>query len=155
MVGPSPARGSVKPSDWLLLLLALRDAEKPLDPVRLQKGLFLLRQEGGLAEDEAYNFRPYDYGPFSPTIYRDLQDLLTAGYVREMPVQGYNWNRYAVTPAGIHHAQEHVDGFDADHRQVLRQLAAIKAELVQFTFDELLRRVYDKYPDFAAQSVFR
>lgn len=155
MVGPSPADGSVKPADWLLLFLALRDAEQALDPVRLQKGLFLLSQEGGIASQEAYEFEPYDYGPFSARIYRDLQDLLSSGWARDIPVQGYNWNRYAVTRTGIEQAQQVVDRFDTSHLEVLRSLASIKAELLEFTFDGLLRRVYDQYPDFAAKSVFR
>ncbi|MGH7490032.1 MAG: hypothetical protein ACREMY_31160, partial [bacterium] len=64
--GLQSSGSALQPADWLLLLLALKDAERPLDPVRLQKGLFLLAEEGGLSGAESYRFEPYDYGPFSP-----------------------------------------------------------------------------------------
>lgn len=155
MPGISSAGGTATPADWLLLLLAVRDAEVPLDPVRVQKALFLLAEEGDLPDGEAYSFEPYDYGPFSSSIYRDLQGLIASGCVREVEVQGYNWKRYAVTNRGLERAQAQVDRFDGQHREVLRRLATIKNELVGLSFDALLRRVYDRYPDYAENSVFR
>src|SRR4051794_38853086 len=106
MHAPPPASGLVQPADWLLFLLALQDAEQPLDPVRLQKGMFLLSEEGGVANGEAYDFRPYDYGPFSSDIYRDLQELLDRGWVREVPIRGFNWSSYTITDAGLTAAAE-------------------------------------------------
>lgn len=156
MPGPPPVAGdSLRPADWLLLLLALRDANKPLDPVRLQKGLFLLGEEGGLPDEEAYHFEPYDYGPFSAEIYRDLQILLDAEHAEELAVPGYNWKRYAVTGAGLERARKLVQRLGPQQRGALRSLATIKAELLALKFDALLRRVYDDYPDYAENSVFR
>jgi hypothetical protein len=155
MSQPSPTGGAVQPGDWLLALLALRDAQRPLDPVRLQKSLFLLREEGGLSPAEAYRFEPYDYGPFSGTIYRDLGELLDGGLAKEQPVEGYNWSRYLITAAGMHRARALVERFDRSHQAVLIQLAAIKNELLDLPFDALLRRVYDSHPDYARNSVFR
>ena len=156
MPGPAPAASdSLHPSDWLLLLLALRDASRPLDPVRLQKGLFLLGEEGGLRRSEAYRFEPYDYGPFSAEIYRDLQALLDAGYAKELPVPGYGWKRYAISAGGIEQAEGLLARLDPQQRGVLRRLAAIKAELLALKFSGLLRRVYSSHPDYAVNSVFR
>lgn len=156
MPGPAPAAGdSLRPSDWLLLLLALRDASTPLDPVRLQKGLFLLGEEGGLRKSEAYRFEPYDYGPFSAEIYRDLEDLIDVGQVKDLPVPGYGWKRYAVTLVGIERAEGLLARLDPQQRGVLRRLAAIKAELLALKFNGLLRRVYSSHPNYAVNSVFR
>lgn len=51
-------------SDWLLLLLdrAALEASGPdeLDPVRIQKGMFLLSERGSARG--LYNFRAYDWG---------------------------------------------------------------------------------------------
>ena len=96
-----------------------------------------------------------DYGPFSASIYGDLQTLLDAGCITELEVQGYNWKRYAVTNRGLDLAQTQVDGFDGPHREILRRLANIKGELLDLSFDALLRRIYDRYPDYAENSVFR
>lgn len=38
--------------DWLILLLSVGDA-RALDPIRVQKGMFLLSKEGGLKDAEA------------------------------------------------------------------------------------------------------
>jgi uncharacterized protein len=145
----------VQPAEWLLFLLALRDAEEPLDPVRLQKGMFLLAEEGGLSKDEAYAFRPYDYGPFSSDIYRDLHELVRQGWVRDVPVRGYNWSSYAITDEGLEHAAARVAELDTKHREILRHLAAVKKEVLGLKFDALLRRVYDRHPEYAENSVFR
>lgn len=155
MPGSFLAGSSANSADWLLLLLAVRDAARPLDPVRVQKALFLLSKEGGLPAGESYDFEAYDYGPFSSAIYRDLHQLVEDGCVKEVEVQGYNWKRYVATGRGVDRAQTQVNGFDAEHRAILRRLAEIKDELLGLSFDALLRRVYDLYPEYAENSVFR
>jgi hypothetical protein len=89
-------------SDWLLLLLdrAALEASGPdeLDPVRIQKGMFLLSERGparGL-----YNFRAYDWGPFSSAIHADLDALTQQGYLDESRVRGRTWSTYRVTVRG-------------------------------------------------------
>jgi hypothetical protein len=56
----------VNRSDWLLLLLAFKaESDSPaLDPIRVQKGMFLVAEEGGLPAEERYDFTPYSWGPY-------------------------------------------------------------------------------------------
>ena len=52
--------------DWLLLLVARHADARGLEPVRVQKALFLHAREGGVPARERYWFVPYNYGPMSP-----------------------------------------------------------------------------------------
>ena len=47
--------------------------------MRLQKGMFLLARSETLPPREQYRFKPYDYGPMSSGIYRDLDELVDEG----------------------------------------------------------------------------
>src|SRR5918998_2701745 len=93
------------PADWLLLLIALEAPAGGLEPVRVQKGLFLLAREGGLPRSERYWFVPYNYGPMSPRIYRDVDALVRRGLLERLPVPGYTWGRVRATAAGKAHAR--------------------------------------------------
>ena len=88
------------PADWLLLLLAHDAPAAGLEPVRIQKALFLLAREGGLPPRERYWFVPYNYGPMSPRIYRDVDGLVRRGLAERVPVPGYTWGRVRATDAG-------------------------------------------------------
>src|SRR4051794_27211358 len=87
--------------DRLLLFVALEGAPQGLDPVRLQKGMFLDAQESGAGPDGKYSFVPYNYGPMSAQIYSDLETLVTEGLVEENPVEGQAWSRYVPTKRGL------------------------------------------------------
>jgi uncharacterized protein YwgA len=145
--------GALLPRDWLVLLLGIVDA-RALDPIRIQKGLFLLAQEGALREEEQYAFRAYDYGPFSSRIYSDLDDLVDEGLVVREPVPGYTWNRFRLTPAGLAEAQALVEQLSRRQRASVRILARLKADVLSLSFNKLLRYVYERYPDYARNSVF-
>lgn len=145
----------MKRSDWLLLLLGFKgEGDSPaLDPIRVQKGMFLLAQEGGIPESERYAFRPYNLGPYSSAVRSDLNQLITQGYVEARDVPGYSWKRYSLTAGGIDYARnllhEDIDSGAA------RNLAAIKRRVSGASFNELLEDVYAEYPDYAVNSVFR
>lgn len=139
--------------DWLILLLGVGEASA-LDPVRIQKGMFLLSQEAGLEDGEAYSFRPYDYGPFSSQIYHDLDDLVDEGVVAAEAVPGYTWSRYRLTAFGLAAAQEIVDQLDPARRASARSIISLKQDVLSQSFNELLKHVYSRYPDYAERSVF-
>ena len=143
----------LRPRDWLVLLLGIGDA-RALDPIRIQKGMFLLAQEGALRSEERYSFRAYDYGPFSSRIYSDLDDLVDEGYVIREAVPGYTWSRFRLSPTGL--AEAHVLAARLSDRQraSVRFLARLKRDVLSLSFNKLLRHVYDQYPDYAKNSVF-
>lgn len=142
--------------DWLLVLLALRDSSESLDPVRLQKGMFLLAQEGSLPEAEQYSFRAYDYGPLSAEIYSDVDALVDQRLVERLAAPGYSWSRYLITDEGFDAATGIVRSLLPEREAAVVHLAEIKRNILQGQdFAGLLKYVYAKYPDYAENSVFR
>jgi hypothetical protein len=140
--------------DWLLLLIAAEGAPGGLDPVRLQKGLFLLTQEAGLPRRERYRFIPYNYGPMSRGLYRGLRDLVGAGLVERRFAPGLPWGRYDATGAGATAARALEAGMGPRALARLARLREIKAQIAGQSFAALLTDVYERYPDFATRSVF-
>ena len=143
------------PADWLLLLVALDAPTAGLEPVRVQKALFLLAREGGLPHRERYWFLPYNYGPMSPRIYRDVDALVRRGLVERLPVPGYTWGRVRATEAGRRRAGDLVAAASARERRSLEGLRAIRELVTSLSFADLLETIYDRHPEYAVRSVFR
>jgi uncharacterized protein YwgA len=141
--------------DWLLLLLGFKghEGQVALDPVRIQKGMFLLAQEGDLPEAERYDFTPYHYGPYSFDLRRDLEALEGEGLVKSEPAPGYSWRRYRLSAAGLMRARD-VMRHEAPSAEVVRTYQ-IKVRVTEQSFNELLRDVYAEHPDYATRSIFR
>lgn len=136
----------MEPRDWLLAYIAA--AEPPIDPVRLQKGLFLLARRGAIPEPERYAFEPYAYGPMSRRLYGDLRALERAGLIEPVPVEGATWQAVRITPAGA----SAVAGGCPEARDAAEPL---RAELDGLGFAALLEAVYAEHPAYAVNSVFR
>jgi hypothetical protein len=140
--------------DWLLLFLS-RDAlavdgPSELDPVRIQKGMFILSERGparGL-----YSFRPYNWGPFSPQIYGDLDDLVAKGLAEVERVPGCTWKRYATTAKGERRATALVR--DPRSKDV-DWLGKARNYVTSRSFARLLREIYAEFPDYATESLLR
>ena len=141
-------------SDWLVLFLAAAPGD-PLDPVRVQKGMFLFAMTAGLHEHERYGFEPYAYGPMSRTLYRDVRRLCREQVLEAAPVDGAAWRLVHLTPAGHAQAGDLLRRIERDRPEALAQIATIRREIGALSFSELLAHVYDRYPAYAGRSVFR
>jgi hypothetical protein len=143
-------------ASWLLLFLCapILDGKHPrsLEPLRIMKGMFLAtrRAEGNLSQ--AYQFRAYDYGPFTPEIYRDLDDLVTAGFVAEAAVPGRSWRTYRPTVEGLAWASRSFEQVDGDTRAVLSDAYSF---VTSRGFLQLLRDIYAEFPEYAVKSVVK
>ena len=138
-------------ADWLLLFIA-QVPRAPIDPVRLQKGLFLLAQSGRLHPSERYEFEPYSYGPMSRALYGDLRGLERKRLIRSLPSDG-SWAPVTATTKGQRAAtrlrSDLVSGAAFD------ELARTRALVDSLTFAQLLEHVYARHPEYARRSVFR
>ncbi|HVW46247.1 MAG TPA: hypothetical protein VHA76_04275 [Solirubrobacterales bacterium] len=143
----------MQPHDRLLLFIALDGAPRGLDPIRLQKGMFLFAMDEGSDPGEIYNFVPYNYGPMSVQIYRDLESLTEQGLIEAKEVQGQSWSRYVATENGLLAARELLRQEPSE--ATARLLYAIKADVSTHTYREVLEDVYDRFPEYASKSVFR
>lgn len=130
------------------LLVALSGAA--LDRIRLMKTLFLVWYRHGRPPEGPFFFKPYLYGPCSFEVYRELDKLQAAGLVVQPnpSMQG----RYFLTSAGQ-------DAAVRAQRYLKRELATDLKKKAQWSttlsFQDLLRAVYAKAPEFATRSVVR
>jgi hypothetical protein len=145
--------GLVTRRDWLLLAIAL-DAEG-LDPIRVQKAMFLFAQEGGRPAAERYSFVAYNYGPMSPRVYRDVEALVRNGLVERRPVDGHRWCRLCATEAGHARARGRLEEIGAQEPDALAALREARRTVQSLDFAGLLELVYERYPRYAERSVFR
>lgn len=139
----------MKRKDWNLLVIAAA-AGKPINPVQLQKCLFIIGREADIKEDY-YNFIPYNYGPFCGEVYDDARDLAGEGLVLIRSVPGQNWSEYSITREGIKIAERINNGLSKNLSDFIILLVSWAREL---SFQDLVRAVYDKYPEYRKNSVF-
>ena len=133
--------------DWLLI--ALRSQH---EPIRIQKTLFLFGQQAGLRKGQKYKFRPYNWGPFSEQIYRDMDALIAEGLVERVPQPGASWASYKLTVEGEHAASVLSGGVAPG---ALQKLNEISGWVAKRAFGKLLEDVYTQYPKMATRSLFR
>ena len=91
--------------EWLVLAIAAAD-EAGISPIQLQQSVFLfsLKREKDLGPD-FYDFEPHNYGsaakeaegPFSQTLYADLDALVADGLVSKSWQPGAPWSVFRPT----------------------------------------------------------
>jgi hypothetical protein len=143
----------MKPQQWTLLAISAAK-NKGLSPVQLQKSLFLLERrlpERELGE-QFYEFEPYNYGPFDVKVYRDAEALEDLGLITITQSETRRWKNYQTTPGGLDLAT-HL------RTQASPRAIAYLDEIVNWvlglSFRDLVRAVYDAYPEFRVNSVFQ
>ncbi len=140
-------------ADWILALVALAGG-RLRGKTRLHKGLFIARMEAGdLVPAE---FKPHNYGPWSPSIEEELGRLAREGLVeiRYEPTNGEAPREVIeLTPRGLERAREALRRIQATPawRDLKYKLEfAAKAPLL-----ELLWYVYEFWPEYTENSLIR
>jgi hypothetical protein len=137
-----------------LVLAVLASSEgRPYTPAQLQKAVFLVtRNMGRLVDGPAFNFVPYDYGPFDSNVYAEAEALRQAGAVAIAPSGVGRWNTYAATEAGAARGKALLAQLDGPAQQYLREVSNwVRAQ----SFSSLVKAIYDAYPEMRANSIFR
>lgn len=140
--------------ETLLVFLGAGGGEK-LDPIRIQKGLFILAEETPpewLPSEARYRFEPYHYGPYSSALYRDLDELERRGYINTTLVAGQSWNYYSLSSEGTRAYREVSEAMDPKAVEYSRKIREFVGKL---SFRKLLTTVYEQYPKYAVNSVFK
>jgi len=124
-----------------ILLHLLKHAGKPLTRIELTKWCFLLRHEmpsqGG---QSFFDFVPYQYGPFSFSMYQELDKLAAQSFV-ETPDD----KSVVLTPLGESEASS-PSGVAQDVEVLVNRFRAMST-------NRLLDYVYDRFPEFTVNSV--
>jgi hypothetical protein len=142
------------PKDWTLLVIASA-AGAPVQPVQLQKALFLLSEnltDAQRQSDGFYEFEPYDFGPFAQAIYADADELEVEGLILITRSHSRAYREYVATPAGLQEAARLRDQLAPE---VVEYLGRVMAWVRRLSFDQLVRAIYKKYPRMQANSIFR
>ena len=136
--------------DWLLMALARRGGA-PINPVQIQKAMFLLdREMANRVRPDFYHFRPYNYGPFDATIYHDLEDMERRGLI-VISGSGRNRRAFASTPDGLKQGCQLLERLDSPARDYLERVVDWVCSL---DFASLVRSIYALYPEFKQNSIF-
>jgi len=145
----------------LPLALMYADSQGTIEGrTRLQKMVFLLEQE--LKEQperpidgDGYNFIPYDYGPFSRSLYDDIDWMSEEGLVndsKEEMEDGQVKYNYEITEQGKEFVENQLP---TQEGQLISELARnIEGEYNDVLLSNLIEEVYSEYPEYAENSVW-
>lgn len=143
---------AIEKRDWVLLAISSTEGEH-LSPVQLQKSLFIFGQlMPESVADDYYEFEPYHYGPFCQAIYSDVEDLERDEYVVSRIPLGRRWREYSITGKGMERAVELRSEVPGDE---FNFLARVVNWTRQLSFPQLIREIYQRYPEFKVNSVFQ
>lgn len=139
----------------LALLLAsdlVRDSDEsyPLDRIRMQKAAFLVSERGN-DKLRAFEFEPYNWGPYSSDLNSSLRHLTALDLLDTERKPGHQYPEYTTTPAGESRA-EVLWGTLEDREKAF--LKVVRKFVTSRSFSQLLRDVYAAYPDYATRSQF-
>jgi uncharacterized protein (DUF488 family) len=125
-----------------IVLHLLGAAERPVTHLELTKWCFLLKHESESRGGPAfYQFLPYQYGPFSFVLYREIQDLIDRGLVET--ADDKSWRLGSGTKV-----EDYVPPKDAanDARLLAKRLR-------NWNLNDLINDVYDRYPSWTVNSI--
>lgn len=127
-----------------VVLHLLRQAKTGPTKVHLMKWLFLMGEETDVREHVPfYDFLPYRYGPFSFTVYQELERLEKAGLVTE---------DLHIAEGREHEVDEITDRLKPSVRDAATDTLAEYGDLGH---DELIDNVYARYDWYASRSELR
>jgi uncharacterized protein YwgA len=148
--------GPLGERDWLLLFAAYAGAPDGLDPIRIQEGMFLFAQRAAGPASSKYAFEAHLYGPMSHEVYDDLDGLVVEGLLEPRRVPGKRWSLYRASGRALGEGERILRRARKDGLlDAARELMAIGREVSNASFGELLADIYEQYPEFAVNSVFR
>jgi uncharacterized protein (DUF488 family) len=138
-----PGRDDVLTRQKTVLSL-LTQADRPLSPTVFVKLVFLLRQETELAKDRSfYDFVPYNFGPFSFTLYWEVGSLRQNGYVTTEE------DRIALCGRTRSLAEKEAEDLPSSIRTAVAEVLGRYGRMDQRA---LIRDVYTRYPWYATRS---
>ncbi len=137
----------MKRTDLLLKIIAAANGE-PLTPAQLQKVAFYVGMNFASELQDYYEFKKYDYGPFCVDVYRDAERLEREGKVTISIHPRGGWRQYSATLAGMRAEAEDIP--DEVSTYIVEKVRWARA----ISFPELVRAVYQEFPQFRENSVF-
>jgi uncharacterized protein len=107
-------------------------------------------QIGPVEWKNLFDFEPYDYGPFDSSVYRARDALVGKDLLLRRPAGRYS--HYEITGEGRERAAVIASSIDTPTAEWLRNIGHW---VTSKSFTELLREIYDRFPDYATKSIAR
>lgn len=127
-----------------ILLKILLEKRPKVSKIQLMKWLFLLRQETDISEINGfYDFVPYDYGPFSFTVYKDLVEMQRLGLIGQD--EKFVWGEWEVVGKEVTRLP----------KRILNTIADTMDKYGDMGQNQLIDYVYKSYPWYATKSRIR
>ncbi|MHC4695499.1 MAG: hypothetical protein ACYTFA_02020 [Planctomycetota bacterium] len=127
-----------------IILALLQSAAKPLSRTMFVKLSFLLRAETKIGTDATfYDFVPYQFGPFSFALYREIEALERQSYLVQ------DDDRLSLAKCLVRETRALVEELPRSVRSSVRHVTSRYASRTQ---KALVRDVYARYPWYATKS---
>lgn len=139
----------------LLLALASNTSRQsqenfPLDRIRIQKAVFLATMRGAPDWKALFDFEPYNWGPYSNDLTREIGTLCAEGLLTTEPSSD-RYTSFRLTPLGEDEATEVFGSLPANESAFIK---SVREFVTSRSFNRLLKDVYAAYPEFAVNSRF-
>ena len=145
-----------------LLVLYLTRSRKIVHRTRFQKLVFLVEHEVPEVKNyfrKSYRWKPYYYGPFSPQLLDDLVLLNFYGFidvdegVEEEPGDDSAPTIFYLTEKGVKYVEKRV--IQILPKELTDKLRELVNKYNDMRLRDLLKYVYEKYPEYAVKSKIR
>jgi uncharacterized protein YwgA len=112
----------------------------------MQKGVFLLEM-GGPESWRLFDFKPYNWGPYSRGLTSTVAGLVSEEKITKVPVPLARYHSYRTTP-GEAAITTTLSPVETNFVRRVREFVTSRS------FAQLLRDVYAAHPDYATKSLF-
>lgn len=135
--------------DWVLVFLSLNNNQKICGKPMFNKLLFTADKDflsGQL--DGVFRFQPHMNGPYTRKFDTTITSLLKKDYIEmneKESTEGYVRVEYTLTAKGVVKANTALKQLDT---AIVNQLKKLKATFIKKGYSNVLRQVYEKYPEY-------
>ena len=130
--------------------------EEPIEGITRFMKLVFLAQKEKVGED-FYRYKPGQYGPYSKSLYDDIDKLESEGFIRRRDKRtGDDKNdkqTYELTEKGERTLNRARELPGNDFPEAIEGLETVKSQYNEMDLWELLEYVYGEYPEMAENSV--
>ena len=146
---------SFSPEEWVLIFFYAGAENSENNPIingflMFTKQFFVFVKEIKKDLDKQFNFIPYDYGPYSFVLKRNIDDLSKKGSIE---IKRYDDRQdFILTETGIKKSRILFDSLDDKTKQALQNL---RHEATELGYRGVLRYVYSRYPEYTTASKIR
>lgn len=138
-------------SRYVLAVMAAGGEGARYAPVQIQKLFFLMDQEASAHTGGPYfDFSAYDYGPFDSSVYEAIEGQARDGGA-VIDKSGF-YRVYSLTPEGYANGLQALQNFTPQGRIYAAEASKWVRAL---SFDQIVSKIYDRYPEMKVNSVFR